>query len=284
MIYLLLTVLFAVLIYLSFKLIGILKLDAFQIIVVNYFVAMILGFSIWHQPLAPGLVINKPWFFISLIIAISFIVTFYLFALSSEKVGIAITAVSSKMSVLMPVIAGFILFNDGITILKILGILLALVSFLMVFRSKGSYKLSLGILVIPVLLFIGSGLNDTLTKYAQHHFIIEDEMLFLSTIFMFSFVISFIYLIITKSVKRELLSISNIIAGVILGLINFWSMYFLLEGLNIFEASIFFPIVNVSVVSITALLGFMVFKEKLSLLNWGGIIMAIISILLISSG
>ena len=261
-----------------------LKLEVFQIIVVNYLIATILGFSIWQQPVELVSMVSKPWFLTSILIAISFIATFYLFALSSVKAGIAITAVSSKMSVLMPVLAGFVFFDDRISILKVIGILLALFSFLLVFRSRESFKLNWKILVIPVLLFIGSGLNDTLTKYAQHRYIFNDETLFLSTIFLISFVLSAIYLATSNSFNRNMVSVKNIGAGVILGIINFGAMYFMLAGLNDFEATFFFPIVNVSVVAITAILGFIIFKEKLSLVNWGGVLLAIISILLISVG
>ena len=52
--------------------------------------------------------------------------------------------------------------------------------------------------------------------------------------------------------------------------------------MEIFESSVLFPIINVSVVSIAALSGTIFFKEKLKVVNWAGIIMAVFAILLIS--
>ncbi len=282
MIYLLLSILFAVLIYICFRFISIYKLDEFQVIVVNYFVAVILGISLWQEPIIPRVIFESSWFPISIIVGISFIVTFYLFALSSAKAGIALTAVSSKMSVLMPVIAGFLFFGDNITYYKIAGIILAIISFLLVFSKGGSIKMiSKSVILLPVLIFIGSGTNDTLTKYAQHSLLEGDDTLFLITLFLIAFIFSFLFLVIQNIVSRRRVSSMSMVFGIIIGVVNFGTMYFLLAALNHFEASLLFPVLNVSVVLLTAMIGMIFFREKLSVLNWLGIILAAISILII---
>jgi multidrug transporter EmrE-like cation transporter len=66
------------------------------------------------------------------------------------------------------------------------------------------------------------------------------------------------------------------------GIINFGSILFLLRGLALIEVSTFMPLYNVSVVALSALIGYVFFKERLSALNWAGIALAILSILLIA--
>ena len=79
--------------------------------------------------------------------------------------------------------------------------------------------------------------------------------------------------------------IRTIIAGIILGIVNYSSIYFLLRALNneSLESSSIFTINNVAIVMITSLIGLLFYKESLSKRNWFGISLAIISIILIST-
>ena len=72
--------------------------------------------------------------------------------------------------------------------------------------------------------------------------------------------------------------------GVILGVPNYFSIHFLLAALrneNGNSASVF-TINNVAIVLFSTLLGILIFKEKLSMKNWGGIVIAVISIALVA--
>ena len=62
------------------------------------------------------------------------------------------------------------------------------------------------------------------------------------------------------------------------------SIYFLLKALDheTMESSTIFTVNNVAVVMLSGLVGFLLFKEKLSPKNWLGVIMAILSILLVT--
>jgi drug/metabolite transporter (DMT)-like permease len=71
-------------------------------------------------------------------------------------------------------------------------------------------------------------------------------------------------------------------AGIALGIPNFFSIYFLLKTFQFWDKSIAIPLNNVSIVIVSALLGYFLFKEKLSNINALGVLIAIVSILLIS--
>ena len=70
----------------------------------------------------------------------------------------------------------------------------------------------------------------------------------------------------------------------VLGIPNYFSIYFLVKALrsNLLDSSGIFTINNVAIVIISTLLGIVFFKEQLSLKNWIGIILAVISIALVS--
>jgi uncharacterized membrane protein len=75
----------------------------------------------------------------------------------------------------------------------------------------------------------------------------------------------------------------HVIAGIVLGIPNFGSIYFILKMLEQgWEGSVFFPINNVGVILLSTAVALIIFKEQLSRLNIIGIVLAILGIVLIS--
>ena len=95
-----------------------------------------------------------------------------------------------------------------------------------------------------------------------------------------------IMVLMAQKIKGVLvLEYKNVIAGIVLGIPNYFSIYFLVKALrsDLFDSSGIFTINNVGIVIISTLLGIVFFRERLSMKNWIGIILAIISIALVSS-
>ena len=63
-----------------------------------------------------------------------------------------------------------------------------------------------------------------------------------------------------------------------------FSIFFIFKSLesNALSSAQLFPVLNLSNVALSALVAWLIFKEKISILNFAGIILAVISILLIS--
>jgi multidrug transporter EmrE-like cation transporter len=78
--------------------------------------------------------------------------------------------------------------------------------------------------------------------------------------------------------KRQRLTVKNITAGILLGIPNYFSIFFVLRSLDIMESSLVFPILNIGVVILSALIGWGYYKEHLSKLNLLGVVLAISSI------
>ena len=73
-------------------------------------------------------------------------------------------------------------------------------------------------------------------------------------------------------------------AAFTLGIPNFLSFYFLLKALAYFGSSgaFVYPLYNLGVILLSAIIGLLVFKERLSKLNIVGILLAITAITLLS--
>ena len=280
---LLLAIFFSSCIIVTFRLFSILRIDNLQAITANYLIAAILSFLTWQGDLSFTELPCRNWFPLSMVNGVFFILVFFVFARSAQKAGVAITAVASKMSVIIPVGIGFLIYGDHLSILKIAGILTAFPAFYLIFKKKDkTLETNKKYILLPLVLFLGTGTNDSVMKHAQKFYVGDEYLLFLGVVFTFSLLIGMGFLIQKLIKTRQTISLRNIIAGFLLGFFNFASTYFFLRGLSIFESSVFFPIFNVSIVSMGALIGLIIFKEKLWWKNWLGIILAIITIVFIA--
>jgi drug/metabolite transporter (DMT)-like permease len=283
MIFIILSVIQSTLIFVTFRLFNNFRIDNWQAITVNYIVATLFGFIIFEDPYSATGILNSDWFYSSLILGGLFIGTFYVFALSSQKVGVALTSVASKMSVVIPVIFGMILYNEEMGMMKATGILLALLAFYLTFKKKEKNRLSWALLAYPLLMFLGNGFNDTIMKYTEHHYIKDDLILYLAMVFLTGFVIGLIVLLPRLISGRTRFQARNIVAGTVLGLFNFGSTYYILRAMGVFESSVVFPLTNSAIVMLSALVGYIAFKEKLRPVNWAGVGISILAILIIAN-
>lgn len=256
-----------------------------QAIVFNYFTAAIMGFMFDGMTLSISELPHKPWFFSIFIFGFGFITMFNILGISTQKVGITIATVAFKMCMIIPVIAAFFLYNDSMPLLKISGILLACVAIIMASVKKEKHDVEPKYLILPVVLFFGSGFLDTYFKYSEKNYIQEsDAGLFCSMAFLVAGSIGLLFLLFTVLSGRTKFEIKSVWAGILLGIPNYGSLYFLFKALRMdgFESSVVFPLNNMGIVATSALFAFFIFREKLSPLNWTGIALAIVSIAMIA--
>jgi len=287
LIYLLLSILSSSVIFVIFKLYQRFGVNTLQAIIINYFFACLVGFFGFIEQTDLSLVPYRSWFPGTLILGALFISVFYLAALTTQRSGLSVVSVATKMSVAIPVFFGIILYNESTGIVKITGILLALVAvYLTSIKNTGGIKIKKRNLILPLLVFFGSGIIDTLLKYLETTYVAIDEVaLFSTTIFALAGTIGVCILIAQAAMGKLRLTGKNLVGGIILGIPNYFSIYFLVMALRSegFESSVVFTINNVAIVLFSTILGILFFKERLITKNWIGIFIAIISILMVAS-
>ena len=284
MIFLLLSILFSTGLFVIFKYFGIYKIDVLKAIFVNYIVAFSMGFFFAERQIPISEIYLQPWFSGALFLGALFVSIFFVMAMTAQKNGVSVTSIAGKMSVVVPVFFGILLYNESVTFLKIVGIIMALIAvYLSSVKEEKSEKK--GTLLLPVLLFIGSGTIDTLLKYIQENYVAdEDVSIFSGSLFGIAGAFAFLILVIKTLKKRESFGYKNIIAGIILGVPNYYSIIFLIKALQNknFESSTLFTINNVAIVVVSTLVGLFFFKEKFSVKNKIGVAMAVLAIVLVT--
>ncbi|MCZ4410745.1 EamA/RhaT family transporter [Cryomorphaceae bacterium 1068] len=287
MIYLLLSIICSTAIYAIFSLFGKYKIDTFQAIVVNYFVAS--GFGFWYTYSSGGgnYTLAEPWLINAVIVGVLFITLFYIMAITSQRHGVTVTGIATKMSMVIPVFFFLIADEDeSWHWAKLTGIILGIIAVLLTTLS-GKKKTSLNLAALtPIVLFVGSGLLDLFLALTEKNYLTSDIAYtdFVPVPFGIAATIGTIILIYRGIVKRSRLRIKNIVAGLILGLVNYGSIYFLLRilGSGLIDRSAAIPANNMGVVALSAIVGISLFKEKLSPRKLWGILLALVAIAMLT--
>ena len=152
MTYLLLSIASSSLIFVIFKLFAKYKINTLQAIVVNYFVAFTTGIVSYQGTTTVQGVIDSGWFTGALSLGFVCISVFNLMAITTQKSGLSVVSVATKMSVIIPVIFGIYVCQESFGFQKVFGIALALLAvYLTTVKSKSSFNFKQG-LIFPFLL------------------------------------------------------------------------------------------------------------------------------------
>lgn len=284
MIYLFLSILISSSLFVVFKLFEVYKIDTLQAIIVNYIIAFIVGYSLSDARLSITEIPQQSWFTGAVLLGLLFISVFNVMALTAQKNGLSVASVAGKMSVVVPVIFGVFVYNESLGLVKVFGIILALVAVYLT-SMKENLSAQRQYLIYPILLFFGSGIIDTSIKYIETTHVPNGGVpIFSATIFFCAFIFGVIFLVVKSLRQKVKLEFKNIIGGIVLGVPNYFSIDFLLRALKTdgLESSTLFTINNVAIVLLTTIFGLVIFKEKLLTKNWTGIVVAIISIVLVA--
>ncbi len=285
-VYLLLSVLSSSVLTVLFKWYGSLKVDVFQAIVWNYFVCALTGMLMLQtNPLKFG-VWNEPWFPYTILLGAIFILGFNVAAKTVEVFGVGIGGIAQRMSLLISVPFAIIYYNESVNAMKILGLVLALVAVILVNKPKDTKAFKEGpgkyLYLIFLIILIAGGL-EILLQYIEVNVVsqAEDPSASIFMFWMAALMGCLFWLGQIAKGDRYPFNKNSLWAGVLLGVPNYFSIYFLMLVLGEWEGSVVLPINNVAIIGLSVLFGILLFKERLTLWNFSGVFLAVLAILLI---
>ena len=290
MIYLLGSIVLTSWLTLAFKVAERFRLNQLQVIVYNYLVCVITGSIVNGHVNNYAADIKQNWFPWACLMGTIFIVLFNIIAFTAQRVGVAVTSVANKLSLVIPFIFSIYLYNEKATWLKVVGIGVALVAVVFTClptRKQHPHQRNRWLYIMPVLLFFGSGLLDTMIKYVEHHFLtIENVNEYLITAFTMAAVLGVISLTLHFLIGKNKFNWKAVAMGACIGIPNYFSIWCLMEVLKQYssDSSAIIPINNMGIVLFSAVVAWLAFKEKLSFVNWLGIVLSLGAIALIAYG
>ena len=290
MAYLIITILLTVLLSFIFKWFSIYKVHRLKAIIVNYFTCGFIGFS-FSSSSDLGHLFQQPWLLYAMLLAFIFILGFNILAASIAIHGVSITTLMQKMSIVLSASISLIIYQESMGWQKLSGIFIGIAAVILsggrsIFTSKKlsdqKYLFLLPLLVLVVSAFVELGLQYAEITYLDG----DDRHLFNTCLFTSAGMLGIIFLIYQYSKSGSSLQFrkKDVVGGIFLGIPNYFSIYFLIMSISTgLEGSFVFPVINISVLLLSILGSLMVFSERLERPQLFGLLLAVISIALISS-
>ena len=266
-------------------------INTLQAIVVNYFVCIGMAtLTLGENPIEMD-AYQRDWFPYALFLGFIFISGFNITALSVQKIGVTVTTIMQKMSLILTVPVAFYLYSENINIWKIVGLLAGLIAIYLTNRPTEEEYLNLKkkpkwVLFLPIVVLMVSVFIETILQYVETKLLNgSGGIRFTATLFGIAGSLGLMVVLAGYITGRLSFSYKNIIGGIVLGVPNFFSIYLIIVAISEgWEGSEFFPYNNISIIALSAILAYLFFNEKLSKVNWLGVVLAISAIGLIAIG
>lgn len=261
------------------------------------------GFERWRVPLLPAIVVNyitaflfglaysRPWkvhdlsplWLPATLQGLLFIGLFLLMGRSSQRLGIAPTAVASKMSLALTVMITVLLFHEHPGPWTWVGIALAVIGVTLSGIGKGLRDPSLWWL-LPVI-FVACAVSDSLLNAIQITSVTAlteaafPTMIFGSSAFFGSCWIAW------RKEFRTLGQRRVWIGGTLMGIVNYASILFVVKALahGGMSASSVFALLNIGTILFGTAAAMLLFKERPTTLQWIGIVLSVVALIVLLS-
>lgn len=267
------------------KLIEFRKLNTVRVLTVNYFIATVAAFLFPGNFAGFNIDISTafPALLIALIVGVIFIANFFIYSKSVNYNGVGISVAAMRISLIIPVLLSTLWYLDLLTFWQWIGVITVFVAlFLLLPNKRKMLREPLSAAWLLVLLFLGTGLGDGSLKIYEVEF---SEMLskqqFMGFVFLSSMSVGLFVMVIRKNWK---VNGKELFLGTAIGIPNLYSAIFLIEALERLNGAIVYSSVNILIVLGATLLGLIRWNDKLSRLQWGGIILTLVAILLLRIG
>ncbi|WP_269685068.1 EamA/RhaT family transporter [Flavobacterium lacustre] len=278
MLFLILSILCSVTVGVLFKVARLYTISITQIVTTNYVLALILCYFFFSPDLAT-VTAQAPWgIYIPLGILLPSI--FLFLAASIQHMGIVKTDAAQRLSLFIPILAAWLIFGEQFNTLKITAFLIAFPALLLILTKPSDNTENKW--VYPAVVLVGFGLIDILFKQIA----LYTNLPYTTSLFVvFGIAMAIMLVVISIEIwyKKRKLKYKSILFGALVGLFNFGNILFYLKAHQSFaeNPSTVFAGMNMGVIIIGSLTGIFVFKEKLSKMNYTGLFLALIAIVLI---
>lgn len=257
------------------------ELSIYQIISWNYVFALI-SLLLFFKPkinlefgLATKIITG------SLIILLPIIFVFQAKAIKHS--GIVKTDIVQRLSLFISISFSLFIAKEVFNTYKVIGLIIAFIAIFFTFYKKQQTESNNNKSFYLLLVLFGFGIIDILFKKVATIGDLQFTELLLLT-FIGAFIVSSFISGYNILVKKETFSIKNLYWGILVGVLNFGNISFYIkahQSLSSNPSTVFIGM-NMGVILLGSLIGIFYFKEKLTKLNYIGLLLSLISIAFIA--
>ena len=244
---------------------------------VNYLICLVLGagyakFSLW-QPQTDGFFLTVV---LGILAGILYLAGFVMLQRSVRKNGVVLSSVFMKLGLLVPIVASVLFFHESPTVSQIAGFCIAVFAIVLINLKKDSAGKGFGFGLIVMLLLSGGA--DVMAKVFDVFGPASLSALYL----FYTFFTAFLLCVALVVHKKERPGFRELLYGTLVGVPNFFSAKFLLGALTKLPAVVVYPSFSVATMLIVTLTGVLVFREKLSKVQWTALAAIIAALILLN--
>ena len=300
MIYLILSILCSTAIVLIFRMFSRYDINNLPAITANYVVCVLCAWiTLGSFPFSLRSV-NEVWFPYALVLGGVLIGGFTLIAATVRLFSVTVGAVMQKMSLIITVVYTILVYGESVSALKLMGILAACGAIILInipakeeSPTIGTIRKPWHLFLIPIGAWVLNAVLEILLFRVERLTGENADLGFLGTFFLTAGILGALLLLFyalmyrrnSSSALRQKTTVRgrDLIAGGILGVVNFGSLYFLLRVIGLgWEGSVVFPVNNVAIIALSAAFAVWFFRERLNPANWWGLALAVAAIGLIA--
>lgn len=285
MVYVWLSVLCSVLVSVVLKLARRLGIDVGQAVAWNYAVAGVLTALLLRPSLAPLQQAGVPW--LALVgLGVLLPTIFLALGASVRHAGIVRSDAAQRLSLLISLLAAFVLFGEKPDAMKAAGCAFGLLAMAgMVWRvNRSGTTDGVARWSYPLLVFVGFGVIDILFKRVAAAGLALGTSL--QAMFALALVVAFVIELTRCARGHAHFTLRSLSGGVLLGLCNFGNILFYLRAHRAMphDPALVFASMNLGVVALGALTGLWLFRERLSRMNLAALALALLAVALLTHG
>lgn len=288
MIYILLVILTATSFNILFKVFEKYNINTLQAIIANYVTAFIISLFLSPISYSLGEMVTHGWFYTGIALGIMYFVTMCIYSLSTIHIGVALTAMLTRTSLIIPTSVSLLFLDETFSWIDGAAIVMILIALYFIFFTKNEQhkgtRSSLWLtILLPLAVFVGCGCNDVLLKVSQFFYIKNeaDNSSFISVVYFMALLFGVGSYFLSAKNRKQRFTMKAILWGTLMGAFNIINSVSILKALKQLPASVIFPIVNIGIVVLATFVGVCFYHEKLTVRKIIGITIALVAILLL---
>lgn len=290
MLSLLFTIIATACIFLAFKSFKVFGMNTLQAIIINYLVCVISGLIFLSDKIRfPGSETGfREWYIYGVILGFLFIYTFIRMSRTAQEISVSASSMASKLALVLPVIFSLLVLQRSAKdydIWNYTGIAITIPALILASWPEKDLQ---GVkirkrLALPFSVFILSGIIDTSLNFFNARFEDDPQFVFFPLlVFLTASLTGYLYTLWRG--EKSKWQLKSVIGGIYLGVPNFFSLYFLLETLKIFnqDGAFIFPFSNLGTIILSSVAAFLLFGEKMNAMRISGLLLACFAIFLLA--